>query len=352
MREMDSLPLFRRLPSLAGRVPHLPLTDLPTPVERLALGDAVLWVKRDDRSGAEYGGNKVRKLEFLLGAARAAGVPRLATAGAAGSHHCLATTVYGRRHGFDLTLVLFPQPVTAHVREVLAAVAARGAAIRPVPRMELVPAGLLRERLRHLRRGCAVIPPGGSSPEGTLGYVSAGLELAEQVEAGEMPAPDSIHVAAGTLGTAVGIAIGLEMAGLPARVHAVRVVGRLVANPRTLRGLVRRTLERLSSAGGAVPAASRVLARIELSGTHLGAGYGVPTEAGETAIREAREIGLVLDSTYTGKVAAAALAAARAELGQVHLYWHTLSASTPPVPGDAPSLPPAAARLLGERPAR
>jgi D-cysteine desulfhydrase len=349
---MGMLPLFRRFPPLAHRIPHLPLTDLPTPVERLALGDAVLWVKRDDRSGAEYGGNKVRKLEFLLGAAREAGVPRLITAGAAGSHHCLATTVYGRRHGFDLTLVLFPQPVTPHVREVLSAVAVRGAEIHPVPRMELVPAGLLRERLRHRRSGCAVIPPGGSSPEGTLGYVSAGLELAAQVEAGEMPAPDVIHMAAGTLGTAVGIAIGLEMAGVPSRVHAVRVVGRLVANRRTLRGLVRRTLARLSASGATVPEAGRVLARIELSGRHLGGGYGVPTPAGEAAIREGRDAGLVLDSTYTGKVAAAALAAARAQPGKVHLYWHTLSATTPRVDADAGPLPPAAARLLGERPAR
>jgi D-cysteine desulfhydrase len=349
---MGMLPLFRRFPPLAHRIPHLPLTDLPTPVERLALGDAVLWVKRDDRSGAEYGGNKVRKLEFLLGAAREAGVPRLITAGAAGSHHCLATTVYGRRHGFDLTLVLFPQPVTPHVREVLSAVAVRGAEIHPVPRMELVPAGLLRERLRHRRSGCAVIPPGGSSPEGTLGYVSAGLELAAQVEAGEMPAPDVIHVAAGTLGTAVGVAIGLEMAGVPSRVHAVRVVGRLVANRRTLRGLVRRTLARLSASGATVPEAGRVLARIELSGRHLGGGYGVPTPAGEAAIREGRDAGLVLDSTYTGKVAAAALASARTDPGRVHLYWHTLSATTPRVDADAGPLPPAAARLLGERPAR
>jgi 1-aminocyclopropane-1-carboxylate deaminase/D-cysteine desulfhydrase-like pyridoxal-dependent ACC family enzyme len=342
---METLPLFRRFPGIAGRIPHLPLTTLPTPVERLAIGDAPLWVKRDDRTGEAYGGNKVRKLEFLLGEARHRGAPRLVTAGAAGSHHCLATTVYGREHGFDLTLVLFPQPPTPHVREVLGAVAARGAEIRPVPRMELVPAGLLRERLRHRRSGCVVIPPGGSSPAGTLGYVSAGLELAEQVEAGEMPAPDVVHVAAGTLGTAVGIAIGLEMAGLPARVHAVRVVGRLVANPRAVRGLVRRTLQRLGEAGDA----GAMLARIDLSGSHLGPGYGVATPAGAAAIHEAARSGLVLDSTYTGKVAAAALGAATTDPERVHLYWHTLSATTPAVPAGAPPLPDAALRLLGMR---
>jgi D-cysteine desulfhydrase len=349
--EMHSLPLFRRLPSLADRVPHLPLTDLPTPVERLALGDAVLWVKRDDRTGAEYGGNKVRKLEFLLGAAREAGVPRLVTAGAAGSHHCLATTVYGRRHGFDLTLVLFPQPVTAHVREVLAAVAARGAEIRPVPRMELVPAGLLRERLRHRRSGCAVIPPGGSSPEGTLGYVSAGLELAEQVEAGEMPAPDVVHVAAGTIGTAVGIAIGLEMAGLPSRVHAVRVVGRLVANPRTLRGLVRRTLAGCPSAGAALPEAARVLARIELSGSHLGAGYGVPTRRGRRPSAREASSGWCWTRPTPGRWPRLPSRRRAPSRPGAPLLAHPERHHSGGVCGCA-TPPRAAARLLGERPER
>jgi len=344
--------LFRRFPALAGRVPHIPLATLHTPVEQLALGDAALWVKRDDRSGKAYGGNKVRKLEFLLGEARQREARRLVTAGAAGSHHCLATTIYGTRLGFDVTLVLFPQPPTPHVREVLRAVAARGVEIRAVRRMEMVPVGLLRERLRYRTARCVVIPPGGSSPAGTLGYVSAGLELADQVGAGEMPAPDVVHVAAGTMGTAVGIAIGLEMAGLASRVHAVRVVGRLVANPRALRGLVRRTLRRLAGAGIGVPDPRAVLARIDLSGAFLGGGYGEATAAGEAAIRSAGAAGLVLDPTYTGKVAAAALAAARSEPRLVHLYWHTLSGTTPSTPADAAPLPAAVARLLGEPSAR
>src|SRR5690606_39010549 len=89
--------LFRRYPELATRIPWLPIGDFPTPVEPLDLGGATqgaeLWVKRDDLSGRPYGGNKVRKLEFILADAKSRGVERLITVGAVGSHHALATAL-------------------------------------------------------------------------------------------------------------------------------------------------------------------------------------------------------------------------------------------------------------------
>src|SRR5690606_25920461 len=117
-------PLFRRYPEAARRLPWLPLATLPTPVEPLALEDpggagARLRLKRDDQAGLPYGGNKVRQLASTLARARDLGATRLVTAGATGSHHALATAVYGRRLGFDVTLCLFPQPLTDHVRRVL-----------------------------------------------------------------------------------------------------------------------------------------------------------------------------------------------------------------------------------------
>src|SRR5262245_57377016 len=95
--------LFVEHPELAERLPWLSLGNFPTRVEKIEglLPKSVeLWVKRDDESGALYGGNKVRKLEFLLGAAKAAGCTRLATLGGTGSHHVLATARYGQAHGF------------------------------------------------------------------------------------------------------------------------------------------------------------------------------------------------------------------------------------------------------------
>ena len=93
--------LVRRFPQLIGRIPWVGLADLPTPIEPLHLPAAPpgadLWIKRDDRTAVPYGGIKVRKLEFLLGAAQARGARRLITVGAAGSHHALATTIPARQ---------------------------------------------------------------------------------------------------------------------------------------------------------------------------------------------------------------------------------------------------------------
>src|SRR5262245_8688701 len=124
-------PLARWLPHLHD-VPRLPLTTLPTPVaplERLAraAGIAPPWIKRDDRSGALYGGNKPRKLELLLGAAVARGRRRVLTFGGLGTHHGLATATCARAAGLATTLVLVPQPVTPHVQRCLLLLHALGA---------------------------------------------------------------------------------------------------------------------------------------------------------------------------------------------------------------------------------
>lgn len=321
--------LLRRHPEAAGRLPWLPLGTLPTPVERFEPPGAAagLWVKRDDLSGEPYGGNKVRKLEFLLARAQRDGATRLITAGAAGSHHALATTVYGRALGFDVTLVLFPQPLTDHVRRVLLLDAALGAELRWTPRMELVPLELRRARLAHRREQVCVIPPGGSDPVGTLGYVSAALELAEQVAAGAAPKPEAMHVAAGTLGTAAGLAVGCALAGLETRVGATRIASRLVTNAWTLRRLVEGTVRLLQRAGIPAPAPEAALARIELRHGQLGAGYGHPTAAGRAAAEAFAAAGLRLDPTYTAKAAADFLAPAP-DAGP-RLFWHTLSAAEP-----------------------
>lgn len=340
--------LFRRFPALAARVAWLPLGRLPTPVQplRLACFEAQHWAKRDDLSGEPYGGNKVRKLEFLLAEARRRGAKRLITAGAAGSHHALATAAYGRALGFDVTLVLFPQPLTAHVREVLLCDCALGAELRFVPRMELVPAGLLAARLAHRRERCFAIAPGGSDAVGTLGYVSAALELGEQIEAGDAPPPAAVHLAAGTLGTAAGLAIGFALAGLPVRVRATRITTRLVTNRWALHRLVARTLDLLQRSGLRVPSAAEVLGRVEIGHRCIGRGYGHETADGRRAAELFAEAGLVLDPTYTAKAAVDFLDALQAGAGAPHLFWHTLSAAHPPAAPGPDSLPRAFRRYL------
>ncbi|MBI4544789.1 MAG: pyridoxal-phosphate dependent enzyme [Gemmatimonadetes bacterium] len=323
--------LFRRFPQLVERIPWLPLGTFPTPLEplRLGAGGTELWVKRDDLSGEAYGGNKVRKLEFLLADARRRGAERLITAGAAGSHHCLAVAVYGSRLGFRVTLVLFPQRPTPRVRQALLLDHACGAELRFTPRMETVPLALLAARLIHRRERVYVIAPGGSDSIGTLGYVSGALELAGQIQGGSMPPPQVVHLAAGTLGTAAGVALGLGLAGLDARVIATRVAARMVANERALARLVARTGRVLRWAGIPVPSRAATLSRIQLRHDQFGEGYARETAAGRKAAELFEHAGLALDPTYTAKAAAGLLAAMRGEAPARRLFWHTLSAVDP-----------------------
>ena len=342
--------LFQRAPGLAAVVPWLPLATLPTPIQRIqvaaAAGARELLVKRDDLTGTVYGGNKVRKLEFLLADAQRQGARRLITAGAFGSHHALATTIYGRRLGFEVSCVLFPQRLTPHVRDILLMIAGNGAELRYTRRLEGVPFGLLRARWAHRREPCCVVPPGGSSPLGTLGYVEAALELDAQIRAGECDVPSAIHVAAGTLGTAAGIALGLALAGRSIPLVATRITAPIVTNERVLEKLVRGALALMARAGIDLPDVPTVLANVRLDHQQVGAGYGRETAAGRAATETFAHAGLQLDATYTAKAAAGVLASPAG--GPPLLFWHTLSRSEPIVerPFDSATLPAPFARAV------
>lgn len=322
--------LFRAFPELAARVPWLPLGRFPTRVERvdgLLPPSVELWIKRDDESGIAYGGNKVRKLEFLLAEARARGAKRLVTLGAIGSHHVLATAIYGRQAGFAVEAIVFPQPPTEHVREQLLADAGAGASLVPTRGYAGVPLALWRRRRAP---DAAWIASGGSSPVGTLGYVSAGLELLEQIGRQELPPPDVIYAALGSCGTAAGLLLGLSgaptMPAVPARVNAVRVVDRIVANASATRRLARRTAA-LLAARGADWFYHCPLAELHVEHGQFGGGYGRATAASDAAVARAAAAGLVLEPTYTGKAMAALLADADAGRldGKRVLFLHTFS---------------------------
>lgn len=320
--------MLRRFPGLAARLPWQPLGEWPTPVTELGdlahrLGLPALWVKRDDLSGRPCGGNKVRKLELLLAEALARGRRSVVTVGGIGSNHLLATACYARRLGLATHGVVFPQPLTPTVKQTLAVVRGLGVELRPCPSRLQVPLAL-----RQARRAAElpyVIGPGGSSPLGCLGHVSAGLELAEQVRNGELPEPDVLVVALGSGGTCVGLALGLELAGLSTRVLAVRVVERLLCNRVLLGLMLRRAASLLGQLGVEVSprAAGR---RLHLVGDQLGRGYGHPTPAALAAVQRAAAEGLSLETTYTGKAFAALLELAarrRASRPPRILFWNT-----------------------------
>lgn len=294
----------------------------PTPILRMSeisSRTCELWVKRDDLTNDLYGGNKIRKLERILDKAKARDVKRIVTIGAAGSHHVLATTLFGKRAGFRVAAVLTPQPKTAHVVGNLRAAMGLGLDAYPARSILDVP----RIVAKLVGRGDMLVPPGGSNVTGTLGYVDGADEVAAAIREGELPIPDAIVVALGSGGTAAGILAGMVRHGLPTRVLGVRIVEPLLSGKaRTL------ALSMAASRALGIPLEPRKLrTQFEVDGRWLGAGYGHPTEAGDRATLIAKNQGLVLDPTYTAKAFAAALDLVnRGTYGRV-LYWHTLSAA-------------------------
>lgn len=335
----EPIALERRFPELAGRLPRRALASLPTPVHPIATlarsaGAGELWIKRDDLTGTLYGGNKVRKLEWLLADALARGHRTVLTTGALGSNHALATTIYARAAGLRALLVLIPQPVTEHVRRTLLLDHGYGATIHAVPSI-----GAARRRVLGLIVGGAVrgdrpylVPTGGSSPIGTLGYVNAGLELAGQVAAGALPEPAAVVVPLGSGGTVAGLVAGLRLAGLGTRVIAVRVTDLLPPSPRFVARLATQALAILRRLGARVPALAIGADDVIVRSEWLGPGYGAITPEGDEARRRIAECeGLTVETTYGAKALAGALALARDDPWRARplLFWHTYSSADP-----------------------
>jgi D-cysteine desulfhydrase len=329
----DSPALFRRYPALAAALPHVALAERPTPVERLqglerASGVSPLYVKRDDLSARAYGGNKVRKLEFLLAAARAAGAREVLTFGAAGSNHALATAIHARALGLRSISMLVPQVNARHVRENLLASWEAGAELHHYPDEARLKAGVRYQLLRHeSEQGSApyVITGGGSSPVGTLGFVDAALELKAQVDAGLLAPPAVIYLALGTTGTTAGLRLGLDVAGVRARIVAVRVVHPDIGNPARVGLLYRQTAALLERLDPAFPRVELDPASIEIRHEFFGGRYALYTPAAVAAVARARDTdGLALECTYTGKAFAAFLEDLPRIAGEgPALFWHT-----------------------------
>ncbi len=353
---MPAVPdLLEAIPALAARVPWVRLGAWPTPVERLALDSGgPLYVKRDDLSAAVYGGNKVRTLETLLGQAQAAGARRVFATGAYGSNHALATVLHARAAGFEAGVILFPQPPTACARENLVAILSGRPLVRPLWTVLGVPGAIWGER----RRGSYVMVPGGATPIGALGYVSAAFELAAQIQAGALPAPTRIVLGVGSTCTTAGLLAGTAIAermGLwrePPAIHAVRVTPWPVTAAWRIVSLAARTTASIAELAGEERLAIRrreLAARLRVIGGQIGRGYGRVTRAGAAAIERFREHGgPPLDTCYSAKAAAGLFA--HPQPG-VTLFWATKSSAPLPARDDAAiaEAPPPMRRWLARR---
>lgn len=310
--------------------PRAELCHQPTPIERMPrleaqLGGPALWVKRDDCTGLAGGGNKTRKLEFLVGEALAQGCDMLVTQGAIQSNHVRQTAAAARKFGLDCHAVLEKRvPNTDHAYEQSGNVLLdRMFAMT----MEYREGGLdmnaeteqVVERLRGTGRRPYFIPGGGSNVTGALGYAVCAQEIVTQSAALGVKF-DWVVSATGSTGTQAGLVAGLEalQSGIP--VMGVSVRQSREKQRQAVHGLAQKTASTLGHDGLG-------LDTIHVDDGYVGEGYGIPAESTLEALWVAAQTeGLLLDPVYSGKGFAGLLGLIRA--GQFHkeqkiLFLHT-----------------------------
>ena len=327
-------------PEIGKRLPKLQLAELPTPVEEKEVstpaGVRRVAIKRDDISSPLHGGNKIRKLDYIFRRALDRNAMRVATFGAAGSNHALATAVLAREIGLECTCFLAHQKRSPKIPRTLNMHRHLGTEIirygGPIPTLPL-----FRKYLQGRRTW--VVPLGGSSWLGAVGFVNAGLELAGQVANRDTPCPDRIYIANGTMGSTAGLTLGLAAAGLPTEVHAVCVVDERFGNPVMLDRLMRKTAMMLNRVDPSFDA--NMVDRVNLvwRGDFLAGGYALYDEKTSDSVEQAKDnLGLSLETTYTGKAMAAMLHDLQSPdySGDHYLFWNTHNSRELPVGADKP----------------
>jgi len=266
---------------LTSQFPRLRVAHLPTPLEPLdrlseALGGPRIWIKRDDCTGLATGGNKVRKLEFLLADALAQGADTVITPGAIQSNHVRQTAALSARLGLDCVAVLedrrqTDEPAFRRSGNVLldrlfgARIVTVPAGVESGPVMEAE-----AERLRGMGRRAYVIPTGGSNPLGALGYVEAAREIAEQAAALDLVIDGIVHPT-GSAGTQAGLVAGCAALGL-----MIPVLGTSVGKPREqLEAIVLDMARQTCAVFAPETEVNAEAARVDSD--HVGGGYGIPT---------------------------------------------------------------------------
>ncbi len=303
-------------------IPRLRFAHLPTPVEELPrlaahLGGPRLLVKRDDQTGLALGGNKTRKLEFLVAEALEGGADTLVTAGAYQSNHCRQTAAAAARFGLACTLALTGEP-PADVGGNFLLDRLFGARFVAVPDRA--------DRDRVLGEVCAreaaagrkpyLVPYGGSSPTGALAYAFALEELM-----GQGFCPDWIVFPSSSGGTHAGLVLGQRLFGFPGRVLGVSIDEPAAELRANVAALATAAAEKLGEPLAFAPA------DVEATDDYCRAGYGVLTDLEREAVRLlARLEGMLVDPVYTGRALAGLVDLARRgrfRPDETVLFWHT-----------------------------
>ena len=304
------------------------LAQLPTPIEELKslsreLGGPELLIKRDDQTGLALGGNKTRKLEFLVGQALEQGADTLVTAGAAQSNHCRQTAAAAARAGLRCELLLNgTKPELPNGNLLLDELL--GARIHWVQRSEReAKLSQIPDELRKQGDKPYVIPVGGSNGVGATGYVLAMMELAEQLN-GLNQRVDHVVFASSSGGTQAGIVVGAKVTGFNGKLHGVSIdwgESDAATYERELGDIANDTAKYVDFE------AQFAASDFTVAYDYLGGGYGVVGDLERDAIRllASRE-GIVADPVYTGRAMGALLDLIRKKVfrsDETVLFWHT-----------------------------
>jgi len=310
---------------LTDKLAHVSIAHLPTPLEPLPrltarLGGPELWIKRDDQTGLATGGNKARKLEFLVADALAQGTDTLITAGAAQSNHARQTAAAAAKFGLACTLVLRGEE-PPHVQgnlllDHLLGVDFLWTGHRPMDE-DMAQAA---EELRARDHRPYVVPYGGSNPIGASGYVAAMEELLAQCRERDLQF-DHIVLASSSGGTQTGLVVGARALGYTGRILGISVDQNAGALRHRLADLAAATVDHLELDLTLAPQ------DFDVDDGYLGGGYGVMGDLERAAIRTvARTEGVLLDPVYTGRAFGGLLdLIKRGEFGPHErvLFWHT-----------------------------
>ena len=292
-----------------ARFPRIFLAHLPTPLERLdrlsaELGGPEIWIKRDDCTGLSTGGNKTRKLEFLMAEAEAAGAEMVMTQGATQSNHARQTAAFAAKLGMRCHILLEDRtgstdPNYNENGNVLldrlhgATIEKRAGGLDMNAELEAA-----AERLRAQGTRVYTIPGGGSNPTGALGYVNCAYELIGQANDRGL-ALDHIVTATGSAGTQAGLIVGLKAINANVPLLGFGVRAPKPKQEENVYNLALATAEKLGCPG--VVSRADVVADTD----YVGAGYGIPRADTIEAIRMFAELeGILLDPVYSGKGAA------------------------------------------------
>ena len=292
-----------------ARFPRVFLAHLPTPLERLdrlskELGGVEIWIKRDDCTGLSTGGNKTRKLEFLMAEAQAMGADTVMTQGATQSNHARQTAAFSAKLGMACHILLEDRTGSNDANyngngNVLldhlhgATTSKRAGGMDMAAEMDLV-----ADRLRAEGRKVYIIPGGGSNATGALGYVNCAFELVSQANDRGMVI-DHLVTATGSAGTQAGLITGLKAINARIPLTGIGVRAPKEKQEENVYNLALKTAEKLGCPG--VVTRGDVVA----DSSYVGSGYGIPREDTLEAIRMFAQLeGLLLDPVYSGKGAA------------------------------------------------